>query len=224
MSVPAPVEAVALDDDRRIEAVICDFGGVLTVPLVDAFKAYERISGIPLKDLGEAMAGVGSVSGMNVLFELETGRITADQFTGEVGAELTRRLGRKVSMARFAEIYYSQLLPNEPVLDYMRELKRQGFRLAICTNNIREWQPLWLPRVSADEIFDHVIDSGFVGIRKPDRAIYDLTLERLGVPAEAAVLVDDTEVNCTAAREYGLSAVHFRSTEQALAELATLLL
>ena len=217
-------EAVAIDDDPRIEAVIADFGGVLTVPLIEAFRAYERISGIPLRDLGEAMAGVGSTTGMNVLFELETGGITADQFTEKVSTELTRRLGRDVSIARFAEIYYSQLHPNEPMLAYMRELKSRGFRLAICTNNIREWQPLWRARVCADEIFDHVIDSGFVGIRKPDRAIYDLTLERLGVPAEAAVLIDDTEINCTAAREYGLSAVHFRSNEQALAELDALLL
>jgi len=224
MSEQALASADARDQAPRIEAVICDFGGVLTVPLYDAFKAYERISGIPLKDLGEAMAGAGAARGFNILEELETGRLTAQSFTEVVGQELSRRLGREVSMASFSEIYYENLFPNEAVLDYMRTLKAQGYRMAICTNNIREWQPLWRARVRADEIFDHVIDSGFVGTRKPERAIFDLTLGRLGVPPEAAVLVDDAEVNCVAAREYGLSAVHFRTTEQALAELDELLL
>jgi epoxide hydrolase-like predicted phosphatase len=223
MNRPAGAEALAIDAEPRIEAIICDFGGVLTVPLLQAFQAYERLSGIPLKNLGEAMAGVGSQAGVNVLFELETGRISAEEFTDRVGAELTTRLGRDVSFATFAEIYYAQLHPNEPMLDYMRELKRRGYRMAICTNNIREWQPLWRGPIGADEIFDHVIDSGFVGIRKPDRAIFDLTLEQLGVPAEAALLIDDTEINCAAAREFGLSAVHFRTTEQTLAELDLLL-
>ena len=64
-----------------------------------------------------------------------------------------------------------------------------------------------------------VVDSGFVGSRKPEPRIYEITLERLGVPAPAALLIDDIEVNCTAARQLGLGAVWFRSTEQAIEEI-----
>jgi HAD superfamily hydrolase (TIGR01509 family) len=70
-----------------------------------------------------------------------------------------------------------------------------------------------------DEIFDVVIDSAFVGSRKPEPRIYELTLEELGVPAQEALLVDDIELNCTAARELGMQAVWFRSSEQAIADV-----
>ena len=52
--------------------------------------------------------------------------------------------------------------------------------MALLTNNVREWEPLWRSMLPVDEIFELVVDSGFVGYRKPDREIYDLTLERLG--------------------------------------------
>ena len=67
------------------------------------------------------------------------------------------------------------------------------------------------------------MDSGFVGLRKPDPAIYALTLERLGLPAEACVFIDDLEHNIVAARECGLHAVHFRDTEQTIDEVRQIL-
>jgi putative hydrolase of the HAD superfamily len=205
--------------DTRIEAIVCDLGGVLTTPLLEAFVAFERQSGIPLAELGKAMAGVGERDGVNPLFELETGRISAERFQRSVAAQLTAELGREVSMDNFGEFYFKHLHPNQPMIDCMRELKQRGYRMAMCTNNVREWQPLWRPLLPVDEIFDHVIDSGFVGMRKPDAEIYELTLERVGVPAAAALLIDDIEINCTAARELGMRAVWFRTNEQALAEI-----
>jgi putative hydrolase of the HAD superfamily len=70
-----------------------------------------------------------------------------------------------------------------------------------------------------DEIFEDVVDSGFVGCRKPESKIYRLTLERLGLPAEACLFVDDVPVNCEGARKAGMSAVHFRDNEQAIGEI-----
>ena len=99
------------------------------------------------------------------------------------------------------------------MIAYMRELRARGYRLAICTNNVREWEPLWRAKLPVDEIFEVVVDSAFVGTRKPEPAIYELTLERLGVAAEAALFVDDIEVNCDAARELGHEAVWFRAND-----------
>jgi putative hydrolase of the HAD superfamily len=91
-------------------------------------------------------------------------------------------------------------------------------RAALLTNNVREWEPLWrakLPEV--DELFEVVVDSAFVGMRKPDPAIYALTLERLGgVAPERCVFVDDLDVNCEAARALGMAAVRFESAAQAI--------
>ena len=71
-----------------------------------------------------------------------------------------------------------------------------------------------------DEIFELVVDSGFVGMRKPDAEIYELTLERLGNPEPGSCLfVDDLEANVEAARELGISAVHYRHNDQAIAEI-----
>ena len=92
--------------------------------------------------------------------------------------------------------------------------------MALLTNNVREWEPLWRGMLPVDEIFELVVDSGFVGIRKPDPAIYELTLERLGdVAASDCLFIDDLEVNIEAARHLGMSAVHFVDNEQAVPEI-----
>jgi putative hydrolase of the HAD superfamily len=203
----------------RIEAVISDFGGVLTSPLLDSFTAFQDSSGISLTDLGTAMAAVGARDGANPLFELETGRMTEAKFLSSLADQLTKQLGREVRLHGFGERYFEHLHPNERLIEYMRDLRERGYKLAICTNNVREWETRWRAKLPVDEIFDVVVDSAFVGTRKPEPRIYHLTLERLDVPADAALLIDDIEINCDAARTLGIRAVWFRSTEQAIAEI-----
>jgi putative hydrolase of the HAD superfamily len=99
-------------------------------------------------------------------------------------------------------------------------------RLALLTNNVREWEPLWRAKLpDVDELFEVIVDSGFVGMRKPDREIYELTLERLGdgLRFDECAFVDDIEVNCEAARALGMRAVRFHDTQQAIAELDAVL-
>jgi putative hydrolase of the HAD superfamily len=202
-----------------VTAVISDFGGVLTSPLLESFAAFRDSSGISLEDLGKAMAALAGHDGAHPLFELETGRMTEAAFLDKLGAELTAQLGRKVELHGFGEFYLENLHPNERLIDYMRELHERGYKMAICTNNVREWEQLWRAKLPVDEIFDVVVDSAFVGARKPERRIYEITLDRLGVGAEAALLIDDIELNCTAARELGIRSIWFRSSEQAIAEI-----
>jgi putative hydrolase of the HAD superfamily len=109
------------------------------------------------------------------------------------------------------------------MIDYLRGLRDRGYRLAICTNNVREWEERWRSMLPVDEIFEVVVDSAFVGMRKPDPEIYQVTLERLQVPAKATLFVDDIDVNCDAARAAGMRAVQFRDTEQAIAEIEEIL-
>jgi putative hydrolase of the HAD superfamily len=203
----------------RIEAVISDFGGVLTSPLIESYAAVQESSGVPLDALGRAMAAIAERNGSNPLFELETGRLSEAEFLNGLGRELTQQLGRPVSMDDFGERFFENLHPNERMLEFMRGLRDRGYKLGICTNNVREWEPKWRSKLPVDEIFSVVVDSAFVGARKPDRKIYEITLERLGVPARAAVLIDDIELNCTAARDFGMQAVWFRDTDQAIAEI-----
>ncbi len=209
---------------ERVQAIISDFGGVLTSPLLHSFVAFQESSGVPLEELGRAMAAVGQRGGTNPLFELETGRISESEFLGSIGEQLSAQLGRPIALDGFGERYFDHLEPNLALIEYLRGLRGRGYRLAICTNNVREWEPLWRAMVPVAEIFDIVVDSAFVGTRKPERRIYELTLEQLGVDATAALLIDDIEINCQAARELGMRAVHFRDTEQAIAETEAALL
>ncbi len=202
-----------------IEAVISDFGGVLTSPLMQSFAALQDSSGITPQALGTAMAAITERDGAHPLFELETGRLSEARFLSALELELSAQLGRDVKLDRFGERYLEHLHPNEPLIDHMRTLRARGYKLAICTNNVREWERLWRAKLPVDEIFDVVVDSAFVGFRKPERRIYEITLERLGVAPGSALFIDDLEINCQAASELGIAAVWFRSTEQAIEEI-----
>jgi putative hydrolase of the HAD superfamily len=204
----------------RIEVVISDFGGVLTTPLVESFMAFQDQTGISTENLGKAMAAAAEANdGENPLFEMERGEITEVAFLEQLTDALEPLLGHRPEMHRFKEIYFEALQPNPPMIELMRELKGSGYRMAMLTNNVREWEPLWRSMLPVDEIFETVVDSGFVGCRKPESRIYELTLERVGASPEVCLFVDDVEVNCEGARKAGLAAVHFRDNEQAIPEI-----
>ena len=204
----------------RITTVISDFGGVLTTPLIQSFAAVQDETGVQFEELGNAMTRIQEEDGRHPLFELETGRLSETDFLRKLGDALEPALGHRPELHRFREIYFDALHPNEPMIDLMRQAKERGYRMGLLTNNVREWEPVWRTMLPVDEIFEVVVDSGFVGCRKPDREIYDLTLERMGGPSpEECLFIDDTDVNCTTATELGMSAVHFRDNDQAIPEL-----
>jgi putative hydrolase of the HAD superfamily len=107
------------------------------------------------------------------------------------------------------------------MIEFMRDLKGRGLRMALLTNNVREWEPHWRAKLpDIDEIFEVVVDSAFVGMRKPERGIYELTLDRLdGIPAGECLFLDDFEANCETATALGMSAVRFVDNEQAIADV-----
>jgi putative hydrolase of the HAD superfamily len=202
-----------------LEGVISDFGGVLTNRLIEAFAAFQNETGISMEQLGRGMQRVSERDGEYPLFRLERGELTERKFLDDLAWGLEDELGHRPTLHRFREIYFEALHANEPMLDLMRTLRERGYRMAILTNNVREWEPLWRSKLPLDDIFEVIVDSAWVGMRKPDPAIYHLTLERLGLPAEASLFVDDNELNVAAARELGMRAVHFRSNEQAIPEI-----
>ena len=207
----------------EIEAIVSDFGGVLTTPLLTSFVAVQDEIGISPEDLGKAMRTITEEDGENPLFALERGEMAEVDFLARLGDGLEPLLGHRPALHRFRETYFEALNPNLPMIELMRELKESGMRMAMLTNNVREWEPVWRPMLPVDEIFETVVDSGFVGVRKPEARIYEITLERLGLPAEACLFVDDLEHNCDGARAAGMAAVHFRDNEQAIPEIRSLL-
>jgi putative hydrolase of the HAD superfamily len=208
-----------MSEPGAITTVISDFGGVLTTPLVQSFAAVQDETGIPFEELAKAMARIQEEDGRHPLFELETGKLTEVEFLQKLGDSLEPVLGHRPELHRFSEIYFEALHPNGPMIDLMREAKESGHRMGLLTNNVREWEPLWRSMLPVDEIFEVVVDSGFVGCRKPDREIYDITLERMGVQAGECLFIDDIDVNCKSARDLGMSAVHYQHNDQAIPEI-----
>jgi putative hydrolase of the HAD superfamily len=201
-----------------VRAVISDFGGVLTSPLFESFAAWQRQSGLSFERLGQAMADATERNRLHPLYELEKGTITEAEFLGMLEAEL----GPGTSLSGMRDVYFEHLRPNRAMIDLMRELRGRGLRMALLTNNVREWEPQWrakLPEI--DEIFEVVVDSAFVGMRKPDREIYELTLERLGdgLAAAECLFVDDVDVNCETARSLGMRAVNYVDADQAISDI-----
>jgi putative hydrolase of the HAD superfamily len=204
-----------------VRAVISDFGGVLTTPLLGSFAAFQDETGIPTESLGTAMQRIGEREGEHPLFELERGRISEAEFLATLRRELATELGHEPELHRCSEIYFDALDPNEPMIELMRDLRSRGYRMALLTNNVREWEPMWRRMLPVDEIFEVIVDSAFVGMRKPEPAIYELVLERLGggLGAAACLFVDDVEDNVATAAQLGMTAIHYRTSEQAIGEI-----
>jgi epoxide hydrolase-like predicted phosphatase len=204
----------------RVKAVISDFGGVLTTPLIESFLAFQDETGLGMEQLGRAMQRTAESSGAHPLFELEKGLMTEADFLEQLADGLEDELGHRPELHRFREIYFDALEPNPPMIDLMHDLKGRGLRMALLTNNVREWEPLWRGMLPVDDIFEFVVDSAYVGMRKPEREIYELTVERFGgIQARDCLFVDDVELNCRAAQDVGMISVHYRNAEQAIAEI-----
>lgn len=95
------------------------------------------------------------------------------------------------------------------VVRKIRELKARGLRLGLLTNNVKEFGEHWRTMFPLEELFEDVVDSSHVGMRKPEPEIYELTCARLGIRPVDAVFVDDNADNVAAARALGMEAVHF---------------
>ncbi len=207
-----------------IQAVISDFGGVLTSPLLQAFNRVQDDIDVPVEAYGAAMAHSVEHDGEHPLYVLERGEITEAEFLARVARGLEVVLGRHVELHGFGARLMEALEPNRELFDYYSGLRRErGLRFALLTNNVREWESAWRAMLPIDDLFEVVVDSAFVGMRKPEPEIYALTLERLGLPAAACVFVDDIELNVVAARDAGMRGIVYRDTSQAVAELEAML-
>ncbi len=202
-----------------LEAVISDFGGVLTTPLLPSFLALQNEIGVSPEHFGKALRAITEEDGSNPLFAMERGELSELDFLERLGDGLEPLVGHRPHLHRFREVFLGALDPNAEMIALMAELRESGLRMAMLTNNVREWEPLWRAKLPVDEIFETVVDSAFVGARKPEARIYEITVERLGLAPQACLFIDDMELNCEAASELGFRAVHFRDNEQAIGEI-----
>jgi putative hydrolase of the HAD superfamily len=200
-----------------IEAVIFDFGGVLTSSPFEAFSRFETERGLP----------VDIIRRTNAANHLENAWAKFER--AEVDIETFDKLFAAESLALGAEVRGRDVLPllqGDLRPEMVKALKRikAAFKTGCITNNLpanaigsMTGRSLYVAEVMV--LFDHVIESAKIGLRKPDPRIYQLMVETLQVDPRKCVYLDDLGVNLKPAREMGMTTIKVTSGAQAIAEL-----
>ena len=201
-----------------IEAVIWDFGGVFTTSPFEAFNRYEARRGLPADFIRAVNA---THPDANAWARFERAQIDAAAFDAAFLAE-SSALGHAVRGADVLPLLSGEVRP--AMVKALRICKRR-FKVGCITNNVAGGQgPVAggqgvSPVGEIMGLFDVVIESSKVGLRKPDPRIYRMMCEALDVAAKACVYIDDLGVNCKPAAALGMTAIKFVGESQALADL-----
>ncbi|HEX7166178.1 MAG TPA: HAD family phosphatase [Acidimicrobiales bacterium] len=207
---------------RRLDAVLFDLHGVVTSSPWAALAEVGTAGGVDADTVLRLMLGDYAEDGDHPWHRLERGEIPLDEYGRSLVAAATEA-GIALDFSRLRG-FNDRVLVNDRVVARARSLRQDGYRTALVTNNVRELAGGWRALVPADELFDVVVDSSDVGVRKPNPAIFLLALERLGgIEPGRAVFLDDAPGNVEGARRAGLHAILVDDADVALAELDRLL-
>jgi putative hydrolase of the HAD superfamily len=196
----------------RYRGLLLDWGGVLTSDLFASFRAFCELEGLEPDTIRRRFREDRDCR--DLLIALETGAVEEDQFELRF-AEL---LG--VAAPELIDRMFAGSAPEEKMLAAVRRARAGGIRTGLVSNS---WGTRRYPRELLSELFDGVVISGEVGIRKPAAEIYALGARSIGLVPEACVFVDDLSFNLAPAAVLGMATVHHRTAEQTLAELEPLL-
>jgi epoxide hydrolase-like predicted phosphatase len=218
-----------------ITTVVFDYGGVISSPLFVGIGDFEAAEGYAKGSLLRLL--FGDVGYVGVEGRAVADAIASDpdalEVSGEVADEpdwhllekgvidfaayfdrITEKAPTVLGKALDPEAYGRFMRSTAPGVHWMvvhkiRELRARGLRTGLLTNNIKEFGEHWRATFPIDDLFEEVVDSSHVGMRKPDPEIYELMCERMGIAPNDAVFVDDNLDNVAAANAYGMEAVHF---------------
>jgi putative hydrolase of the HAD superfamily len=204
-----------------------DFGGVLSPPLADLFSSYERKTGVDRETLWAGMTAAAEPFGLPVLAPIELGLVTEREWGRAIAAGIRRARPdvdlSRADLERFGAQWFAGERATSGVRDLLLRARENGFRVGLLTNNVVEWGPHWRAVADVDDVVEAVVDSSAVGFRKPDPEIFALAAERVGLPPEAHLLVDDLPENVEAAERAGWTAVLHEDPESTARELERLL-
>lgn len=202
------------------KALVVDFGGVLTTPLQDAMAGYARSLGIELQDLVRVALRAYAGEDDNLVTGFETGRVPEDEFAVAFAERLSEVTPAPVDPATVVDGLFSGMSLEDDMIEAVAAARASGLKTALLSNS---WSLRHYPRARFADIFDVTVISGEVGLRKPDPAIYRLTIERLGVDANECVFVDDHPGHLKAAMAEGMTTVLHKTPSETIRELRDLL-
>jgi putative hydrolase of the HAD superfamily len=211
---------------RAFDGVIFDLGGVMTEPL------FRHRDDVPPEYLGlvaffltEFRDHYHLTTGAHDLHLLETGKIGDDEFFERMCARYAEAGNDPVDPKAAQKVIFGRgMVASAAMADAVRQIRDAGYKTALLTNISREGEALFRELFPVDELFDVVVDSSKVGMRKPDPEIYRLTCRRLGVSPERCVFIDDLLCNVEAADALGMRTILCLDPIAAADEIVQLLL
>ncbi len=208
-----------------VRAVIFDWGGVITSPILDTVSAWLEADRIDRDSYVAAMRpwvrrAYGSEPAESPIHGLERGEVSDEEFEATLAARLVCVDGTPVAAAGLLQRMFAASVLQDEMIGLIRELRTGGVTTSLLSNS---WGASdGYPRHLFGDLFDDVVISGEVGMRKPEERIFRLAVDRLGLaPAECA-FVDDVEGNIAAARALGFMTVHHQGPAQTRTELSWL--
>jgi HAD superfamily hydrolase (TIGR01549 family) len=208
---------------NELRGLIVDFYGVLTDGIDTAMRAWSDLDEIDYAHFQDAMSDwFGDFGGFEARFNpvhaLERGEMEVPDFEVELAQRLTRRDGRPLRADGLVGRMFGRFAHAPDMIGLVRRAKTSGIKTALLSNS---WGDQYL-RDGWQDMFDAVVISGEVGMRKPEAAIFRHTLDALGLPAGSCVFVDDHVANIQAAAALGVVGVWHQTYEQTAAELEAL--
>jgi putative hydrolase of the HAD superfamily len=196
------------------EAFLVDFGGVLTTSVFDSFAAFCRTEQLPDDAIMECFKG--DEIGTRLLVDVEEGRLSDADFERELAARLGTTAGRPIESEALLERINGGLRLEPLMVRATVAVRASGVTTVLVSNSLGMGS---YTMVDLGELFDHVVLSGRVGVRKPSRRIYRIAAETAGAAPEACLMIDDLEHNLVGAGRIGMRTLLHRDPAESVAEL-----
>jgi putative hydrolase of the HAD superfamily len=196
---------------------VIDFGGVLTTSLGEAFRAFCRREGADYEKVRAALKqAYGDLDADSMVARFEKGLVEKDEFETHLAELLSEDLDRPLDPTDLIARMLEDVRIDEAMVGAVRAARAAGIRTALLSNS---WGVDYYPRELLEELFEEIVISGEVGVRKPDADAYLHTAELLGLRPEECVFVDDHDGNVEAAARIGMQTVHHRETAGTIEEM-----
>jgi epoxide hydrolase-like predicted phosphatase len=205
---------------RSLEALVLDFGGVLTSSLNDAMQAFADAHGIEMQHLVRAALSAYMGEDDALVTDFEMGMISEEEFAEAFANRLSEYSGVHIEHEGLIGRLFEALRLEEDMFELVERAKAGGYQTALLSNS---WGTGLYPRSRIDALFDVVVISGEVGLRKPDPGIFTLTIEKLGRRPEECVFVDDHPGHLKAAQEAGMTTLLHKDPAGTIREVEALL-
>ena len=202
----------------KYKAIIWDFGGVITSSPFEAFNQFEEANGLP-KDIIRTINSENPDT--NAWAKFESNSITIDVFN-DLFLKEAKAKGFDIKGRDIIKLLKGSIRKN--MVSFLRELK-SDFKLGCITNNVKSSSEENNDNETKEamSLFDHIIESSIVGIRKPNPEIYMMSCDALKVSPDQWIYLDDLGINLKPARELGMTTIKVIQPEDAIQEVRNLL-